>query len=65
MNITQSDYSIGSIIEYRAYGNEIRKVRVGAKAEDVKDGRPGFDGVEMDGIPCWGYDEQIVRVIQR
>jgi hypothetical protein len=74
------DYSIGDIIAYRAFGGEIRRVRVYAKHDDVKNGWPGFDGEMVDennqiktsvrkGFPAriavWGYDDQIVAVNDR
>jgi hypothetical protein len=34
-------------------------VRVTSKHADVKNGRPGFDGMAGD-QPVWGYDSQVV-----
>jgi len=75
MSVTQSDYTVGSIIEFQALGDMpggrsgwvTRQVLVEAKSSDVKDGEPGFDGKFIDGdkFPVWGYDSQIVRVVRR
>lgn len=66
-------YKVGSTIRYQS-GGEVRTVRVETKEQDVKNGSPGFTGVQLDasGEPMkgnlldepvrrvWGYDEQIV-----
>jgi len=66
-------YKVGDIIEYRTFGGELRKVKVEIKEEDVKNGRPGFDGTIIDMAnkdnkilqdSVWGYDSQITRVIK-
>ncbi len=62
-------YRIGSIIEYKTYGGELRRVRVTARDPDIKHGCAGFDAVvlgkseEVGGV--WGYDDQITRVVVR
>lgn len=60
------DYKVGDIISYTTFSNVSRRVRVTAKYDDVKDGRPGFDGVSLilggDAMDVWGYDDQITRV---
>ena len=66
------DYQEGSIIEYKTFTGEIRRILVQCREDDIKNGRPGFDGVEVgvtdnviNGVTCgvWGYDSQIVRVV--
>jgi len=55
-------YAVGDIIKYQTFGGyETRTVRVTAKYDDVKNGRPGFDGMAGD-TPVWGYDSQIVKI---
>ena len=61
------NYSNGSIIDYRTWTGEVRRIIVTEKLDDVKNGRSGFDGVLVDDatFEVWGYDDQIVRVIAR
>jgi len=65
------DYEVGSVIEYRAFGGELRRVRVTEKEANIKNGRAGFDGELLNGAPpseewsVWGYDDQIVRVVEK
>ena len=72
-------YDVGDIIEYAVFGGTLRTVKVENKDENVKNGEPGFDGIQLDpnGNPTrdfidpngiahvWGYDFQITRVIKR
>lgn len=56
-------YKVGDTIQYRTFGGGLRTVVVTDKMDDVKNGRPGFDGY-LVGDPqamVWGYDDQIVR----
>ena len=53
-------YRVGSVIQYEAFGGEIRTVTVAEVEHDIKNGLPGFSAVE----PYWGYDYQIKRVIK-
>lgn len=67
-------YKAGDIIQQRD-----RFVLVEFREDDIKNGRPGFEGQEVnrDGTPVpsefasdasdgvWGYDDQITRVIRR
>ena len=61
------NYSNGSIIDYRTWTGEVRRVLITEKLDDVKNGRSGFDGVLVDdtGFGVWGYDDQIIRVVAR
>lgn len=66
--------NVNDIIRYRAFGGEVRRVKVTEVYEDIKNGRPGFDGIEVDrkGNPIpdevtgdaetmvWGYLDQII-----
>jgi hypothetical protein len=60
-------YDVGSIIVYRPFGGGERMVKVTAKESDVKNGESGFDGEIIDGAEdgreVWGYDSQILRVV--
>lgn len=61
-------YHIGDVIEYRVFSDLLRVVRVTARHRNIKNGRPGFDGVEIvngqtGSFDCWGYDYQVTRVI--
>ena len=61
------DYGEGSIIEYRNFGDELVRVRVERREDDIKNGRPGFDGTGIGlafGLRVWGYDDQITQVVK-
>ena len=58
--VKHNSYNVGDTIEYIAFGGERRVVVVEEKSMDIKNGRPGFDAWD-----CWGYDDQIVRVVSR
>ena len=60
----QLNYRKGSTIMYHAFGGEVRKVVVESKEDDIKNGRPGFDGQDLDGGRWWGYDDQIIKVLK-
>jgi hypothetical protein len=61
------DYQIGDIIEYVAFTNELRRVKVTLRDQDIAKGKPGFEGVALSGPTIsnyvWGYDSQVKRVI--
>jgi hypothetical protein len=66
-------YRVGSVIEYIAFGGETRRVRISERFDDIKNGRPGFDGElvgiatetdDPDELLVWGYDNQILRVVK-
>ena len=61
------NYQQGDRIEYYTYGDrpeDLRRVRVVWRTDDIKHGRPGFVGEIMggpgDGSKVWGYDDQII-----
>jgi len=65
------NYKVGSIIEYETFGGGIRVVKVTGKEDDIKNGRPGFSGDELNpktlkptGVDAWGYDYQIKRLVK-
>lgn len=58
-------YEVGDEIEYEDLGGGQRIVRVTARSDDIKNGRPGFDCVGNHGEEWWGYDYQIIRVVRR
>ena len=61
------NYRVGSIIEYKTFTGELRRVRVTEKVAKIKNGFDGFDAVVV-GEPentVWGYDDQITRVVVR
>lgn len=59
------NYKVGSIIEYETFTGQVRRVKVTGKDSDIKNGRPGFDGViQGNGMSVWGYDSQITRVLE-
>lgn len=68
------NYKEGSIIVYRPFGGGRRTVLVECKESNIKNGRPGFDGVlcDREGKPIhdeheggvWGYDDQIISVLR-
>jgi hypothetical protein len=55
-------YKIGDTIQYHTFGGNLRTVVVTDKLDDVKNGRPGFDGYLVGDreATVWGYDDQIV-----
>lgn len=64
-------YGIGSILVYQPFIGAPRTVKVLDKEDDIKNGRPGFDAVEiseegkeMANKFVWGYDDQIIRVVK-
>lgn len=61
------NYRQGSLIVYRPFAGSDRTVSVRIKSEDIKDGRPGFEGdlvtSEQDDS-VWGYDYQIIQVVK-
>ncbi len=52
--------NVGEMIVYRTFSGMRRAVEVTAVHEVVKNGRPGFDGVDTSGNTYWGYDDQIL-----
>lgn len=54
------------LVEYTPFGGGRRLVRVMTVEEDIKNGRPGFDGVIVDGAErgteVWGYVDQITGI---
>jgi hypothetical protein len=65
------EYWTGDLVIYRPFGGGTRRVKITAKYDDIKNGRPGFDGVLVDdagalggndALSVWGYDDQIVEV---
>jgi hypothetical protein len=68
MIFTNKDFEIGDVIEYRTFGGDLRIIIVEGKDDDVKNGRPGFDGRlvnEKSGQSggVWGYTEDITRIV--
>ena len=67
------NYNVGDEITYRLFSGGIRHVLVTNKEDDVKNGRPGFDGEIVLGGQSdpkgsgavWGYDEQIVSIVKK
>lgn len=61
-----TDYKAGDTVVYNSFGGS-RTVVVTDKYEDVKNGRPGFDGyvVGDPSYTVWGYDSQIVNVVRQ
>lgn len=69
------NYKTGSVLIYDAFGGCRRTVRVTEKDRNIKNGRPGFSGIEVHPTTLqplnpndtfggvWGYDHQIIRVI--
>ena len=60
------DYGTGDIVVYRTSTDDVRRVRVDSRTDNVKHNTPGFDGVVVDGPEkgkdVWGYDDQIITV---
>lgn len=69
-------YAVGDVIEAMTFLGSSRFVRVETKEQDVKNGKPGFSGQEVNenGIRSrrddsfsgvWGYDDQVLAVRKR
>lgn len=58
-------YKVGDTVTYIQFGGQRMTVIVTNKERDIKNGRPGFDGVDEDGGAWWGYDVQIIDVYPR
>lgn len=66
-------YGIGSIVSYSPFGGGSRTIKIISKEDDIKNGRPGFDGIgvqkvnnqweEKPGEYYWGYDYQIINIV--
>ena len=58
------DYKVGDEITYQTFGMDYRTVIVTDRHENIKNGKPGFDGyVTSDPtFSVWGYDHQITQV---
>lgn len=55
-------YGIGDKVTYTNFlGNSVT-VTVTDRCDDIKNGRPGFNGYDSEGATWWGYDSQITRV---
>lgn len=68
MNNANVEYKVGDVIEQHTSIGYTRLVRVEEKEADVKNGRPGFSGICVDpkmGHGVWGYDDQVLRVVER
>lgn len=63
------EYEVGDVVEYENYAMQRRHVCVDERESDIKNGQPGFGGFVTggpdDGLECWGYDHQIVRVVSK
>lgn len=54
------NYGIGDTIHVKSlFGGTPFRVRVTARHDDIKNNRPGFEGVAADGEGVWGFDSQI------
>jgi hypothetical protein len=56
------EYQVGDTVEYTPMGGGSRIVVVTDKDDNIKNGRPGFEAL-TEGV--WGYDDQIVRVVEK
>jgi hypothetical protein len=67
--VNTPNYQAGDTLTYSTFGGKPRRIRVTERCEDVKNGRPGFDGFEVNEqgqrvaeYDAWGYDSQILEV---
>lgn len=62
-------YRVNDVIQYTTFTGGVRYVRITAWEDDVKNGRPGFDGIVVNGpeqgVTVWGYADQIDRLYLR
>jgi hypothetical protein len=62
--------SVGARIGYKPFLGGLRMVTVTLVDPDIRNGRPGFEGV-VDGVTdpddagVWGYADQIIRIYDR
>ena len=54
---------VGELIYYRTFGMTMRYVKVTDVYDNIKNGKAGFDCVDLSGNTYWGYDEQIIDII--
>ncbi len=54
---------VGEHVYYRTFGQSMRYVQVTEVFDDIKNGKAGFDCVDLSGNTYWGYDEQIIDII--
>ncbi len=54
---------IGEHVYYRTFGQSMRYVQVTEVYDNIKNGKAGFDCVDLSGNTYWGYDEQIIDII--
>lgn len=68
-----TDFEVGDVITYATWGNEIRRVFVEVKEQDIKNEQTGFAGYLVDydnekvvlngsSLGVWGYCSQIVSI---
>lgn len=66
----------GDVLTYELCGGEARTCRVTKVYDDIKNGEPGFDAIELDlyGVErdndwnhgrVWGYADQVVTIDRR
>lgn len=59
-------YKVGDTVRYETFTGDLRTVKVTAKHDEIKNGRAGFDGVDINAkgpfANVWGYNSQILRV---
>ena len=51
---------VGDHIQYKTNMGATRSVLVIAVYDDIKNGWPGFDGIDIRGHRYWGYDDQVL-----
>lgn len=59
----------GDIIEVRTFSGQVRRVLVQERSDDIKDSKPGWDGIVVSsstrgdepGDAVWGYDDAVLR----
>lgn len=72
--IFTTSYKVGDVI-WQEIGPWSRHVLVTKRAANIKNGRPGFDGLLCDshgnvcgdrfGPGVWGYDYEVAKVVKR
>ncbi len=61
LGISTTRPEIGQIVIYRNHLGDDKMVRVSYVDDDIKNGRPGFEGYCLaSDTMYWGYDDQIV-----
>jgi len=55
-------YKVGDVVTYTTFSGQPRTITVADRSDNIKNGRPGFDGDDDNGNTYWGYDSDVTDV---